>query len=154
MLPSQSHPPCRQSKKTLPSPFLKRPEKKLSLSEYRKHGVVQYMRPDGDEDIIPKYIGKQGEKSCNLSEETLSMSSVQKLNEELKLISESNFPDRATRAGRALKDIKRRSVQPNSRHARSVHRPHSHRTICSLLGSIQNDTTKKSTPPLLVIGRR
>lgn len=101
-------------KKPLPSPILKRPQKKLSLSEYKKHGVVQYMRPDGDEFNIPKYIGKQRKESCTSTEETARINTVQRLHEELKFICESNLPDRAERAGRVFRDLERGSVQPYS----------------------------------------
>jgi hypothetical protein len=46
-------------KKTPTSNILRRPRTSSDMSEYKKHGVVQYMRPDGSEFKLPKYPRKQ-----------------------------------------------------------------------------------------------
>ncbi|KAG7368920.1 hypothetical protein IV203_031663 [Nitzschia inconspicua] len=56
---NSSCPSASLLKKPPPSPILKQRQKMPTRAEYEKHGVIQYMRPDGSEFNIPKYGGKQ-----------------------------------------------------------------------------------------------
>jgi hypothetical protein len=103
-----------------PESYRRKQYRSNSDSAFKKHGVIQYMRPDGLDFGNKRNYASRGKPSSAASDEAIlqkkhpNRTSLEHYNKRLEKIAKSSFPDKANRAGKVLKAMKADAVELNN----------------------------------------